>query len=132
MACFIREFDSPTTSMAVGTTGWFGGRPEIRPVLRVFSTTVERGAVPVTITLGDASETMTVPDPLTRFDPAALVRPDLPRHCLPQRLRSRLRCRVRFARPRVQILAQCDGQQAIERNAGFGGVAPPAFGQGVR
>ena len=76
LACFVREFDSPTTSMAVGTTGWFGGRPEIRPVLRVFSTTVERGAVPVTITLGDASETMTVPDPALRFDPAALVRPE--------------------------------------------------------
>lgn len=76
MACFIREFDSPTTSMAVGTTGWFGGRPEVRPVLRVFSTTTERGAVPVTISIGDASETMTVPDPATRFDPAALVRPE--------------------------------------------------------
>ena len=76
LACFVREFDSPTTSMAVGTTGWFGGRPEVRPVLRVFSTTVERGAVPVTITLGDARETMTVPDPALRFDPAALVRPE--------------------------------------------------------
>ncbi len=76
LACFIREFDSPTTSMSVGTTGWFGGRPEVRPVLRVFSTTVERDVVPVTITLGDACETMTVPDPALRFDPAALVRPE--------------------------------------------------------
>ena len=76
LACFVREFDSPTTSMAVGTTGWFGGRPEIRPVLRVFSTTVERGAVSVTITLGDVRETMTVPDPAVRFDPATLVRPE--------------------------------------------------------
>jgi hypothetical protein len=76
LACFIREFDSPTTSMSVGTTGWFGGRPEVRPVLRVFSTTVERGVVPVTVTLGDARETMTVPDPAARFDSAALVRPE--------------------------------------------------------
>ena len=75
MACFMREFDSPTTSMAVGTTGWFGGRPEVRPVLRVFSTTVERGVVPVTITMGEHCETVTVPDPSARFDPAALVRP---------------------------------------------------------
>jgi hypothetical protein len=76
MACFIREFDSPTTSMAVGTTGWFGGRPEVRPVLRVFSTTIERGAVPVTITIGHDRETMTVPDPSARFDPAGLARPE--------------------------------------------------------
>ena len=76
LACFVREFDSPTTSMAVGTTGWFGGRPEIRPVLRVFSTTIERDAVPMTITIGDAQETLTVPDPAVRFDPAALVRPE--------------------------------------------------------
>ena len=28
----MREFQSPTTSMSVGTTGWFGGAPSITPV----------------------------------------------------------------------------------------------------
>jgi len=32
----LRELDSPTTSMSVGTTGWFGGRPAPGPVVRVF------------------------------------------------------------------------------------------------
>ena len=72
---FIREFDSPTTSMSVGSTGWFGGRPEVRPVLRVFSTTLERESVPVTVTLGEQSETLVIAAPPVRFDPAALVRP---------------------------------------------------------
>lgn len=73
--CFIREFDSPTTSMSVGSTGWFGGRPEVRPVLRVFSTTLERAGVPVTICLDGQQETLVVGEPPARFDPAALVRP---------------------------------------------------------
>jgi len=72
---FIRDFDSPTTSMSVGSTGWFGGRPEVRPVLRVFSTTLERESVPVTVTLGEQSETLVIAAPPVRFDPAALVRP---------------------------------------------------------
>ena len=72
---FVREFDSPTTSMSVGSTGWFGGRPEVRPVLRVFSTTLERESVPVTVTLGDLRETLVEDAPRVRFDPAALVRP---------------------------------------------------------
>lgn len=72
---FIREFDSPTTSMSVGTAGWFGGRPEVRPVLRVFSTTLERDSVPATVTVGEASETVVVPAPTVRFSADALDRP---------------------------------------------------------
>jgi hypothetical protein len=60
-ALFLREFDSPTTSMAVGTTGWFGARSQAGPVMRVFSTTVARETLPVTITLGDQVEVLTVP-----------------------------------------------------------------------
>ncbi|MCK9542342.1 MAG: DUF1446 domain-containing protein [Novosphingobium sp.] len=72
---FLREFDSPTTSMAVGTTGWFGGRAEVKPVMRVFSCTMEAGELPVTVTLGDRSETNTWLDGDERFDPAMIVRP---------------------------------------------------------
>ena len=71
---FLREFDSPTTSMAVGTTGWFGARGQVTPVMRVFSCLIEREAVPVTVTL-DATEAVATPAPPTRFDPAMIVRP---------------------------------------------------------
>ena len=72
---FLREFDSPTTSMAVGTTGWFGGRAEVKPVMRVFSATIPRDAVTVTVKFEGAEYPASdaVPDKL--FDPAAIVRP---------------------------------------------------------
>ena len=50
---FLREFDSPTTSMSVGTAGWFGSRAEVRPVMRVWSTTIALDDVPLTISLSD-------------------------------------------------------------------------------
>jgi hypothetical protein len=46
-----REFASPTTSMSVGTTGWFGGQPTISPVSRVFSLLRPREDFPVSIDL---------------------------------------------------------------------------------
>ncbi|MET0250036.1 MAG: acyclic terpene utilization AtuA family protein [Sphingobium sp.] len=72
---FLREFDSPTTSMAVGTTGWFGGRGQVTPVMRVFSTTIEREAVPARITLNDREETVAAPPPPQRFELASVHRP---------------------------------------------------------
>lgn len=71
---FLREFDSPTTSMAVGTAGWFGGRSQVTPVMRVFSCLIERDTVPVTVTLG-ATEVIATPAPPIAFDPAMIVRP---------------------------------------------------------
>lgn len=76
-AVFLREFDAPTTSMSVGTTGWFGGRGQVTPVYRVFSTRIARALVPVSITLGAHRETIVVPPPPTCFDPAAIVRPQI-------------------------------------------------------
>jgi hypothetical protein len=64
---FLREIDSPITSMAVGSTGWFGARPQAQPVMRVFSTTVAREDVPATVTLGDRTETVTPPAPARAF-----------------------------------------------------------------
>ncbi|NML93739.1 acyclic terpene utilization AtuA family protein [Novosphingobium olei] len=72
---FLREFDSPTTSMSVGTAGWFGARAQVTPVFRVFSVAIARDAVPVTITLGDAQETLTEPVPASVFDASAIERP---------------------------------------------------------
>ncbi len=74
-APFLREFDSPTTSMAVGTAGWFGARPQVTPVYRVFSVTIPVEEVPVTVTLGDASDTRTYVGGAGRFDPAAVIAP---------------------------------------------------------
>ncbi len=45
----LREIESPATSMSVGTTGWFGARPAIAPVMRVFSTMIARDSVPARI-----------------------------------------------------------------------------------
>ncbi|MDB5583898.1 MAG: terpene utilization protein AtuA [Bradyrhizobium sp.] len=76
-AVFLREFDAPTTSMSVGTTGWFGGRGQVTPVYRVFSTTMARALVPVSITLGAQRETIIVQPPATCFDPATIARPEI-------------------------------------------------------
>ena len=72
---FLREFDSPTTSMSVGTAGWFGSRAEVRPVMRVWSTTIALDDVPLTISLGETSESMTVKAPARVFAPEMIVRP---------------------------------------------------------
>lgn len=72
---FMREFDSPTTSMSVGTTGWFGGRPAVSPVARVFSFLIDRAQVHARVSLDgrtiDAQEGASA----LPFDPARLVRP---------------------------------------------------------
>ena len=75
---FLREFDSPTTSMAVGTTGWFGGRAQVSPVMRVFSTTLPREAVLASVTLGEQKVIVVAPAPTAPFDGLAIVRPALP------------------------------------------------------
>lgn len=75
---FLREFDSPTTSMSVGTAGWFGARAQVTPVFRVFSVAIARDAVPATITLGDKVETLTEPVPPKVFNPAEIERPTPP------------------------------------------------------
>ncbi|MCW1382726.1 DUF1446 domain-containing protein [Novosphingobium sp. KCTC 2891] len=75
---FLREFDSPTTSMSVGTAGWFGARAQVTSVSRVFSVAIPRDQVPATITLGSKVETITEPVPAKVFDPAAIVRPAAP------------------------------------------------------
>lgn len=78
LKCFMREFDSPTTSMSVGTTGWFGSRPQIAPVMRVFSTVIDRTDLPVTVELDGETVAVTTPAPSTPFNLDAVPRPDAP------------------------------------------------------
>jgi hypothetical protein len=73
-----REFQSPTTSMSVGTTGWFGGAPTITPVARVFSVFVPREEVPATVTLDGRSTKVSPPAVAEPFTPEMLVRPEPP------------------------------------------------------
>jgi Acyclic terpene utilisation family protein AtuA len=73
-----REFASPTTSMSVGSTGWFGGEPTITPVARVFSVLIPRQEVPAIISLGDMRIEIVAEPPPVAFDPAMVARPDEP------------------------------------------------------
>lgn len=73
-----REWDSPTTSLAVGTTGWFGARAQAVPVMRVFSTTVPREHIGVTVHMDGRDEDVAVPPPERVFDPDAVDRPAPP------------------------------------------------------
>jgi hypothetical protein len=75
MDIFLREFDSPTTSMSVGTTGWFGGRPAISPVARVFSFLIDRADVHPKISIGDRTIAVQEGASSAPFDPNRLVRP---------------------------------------------------------
>lgn len=73
----MREFDSPTTSMSVGSTGWFGARPTISPVSQVFSFLVDGSSVSATVSLGDETIAVANPAPSTPFEDAMIVRSDV-------------------------------------------------------
>lgn len=73
-----REFQSPTTSMSVGTTGWFGGAPTVSPVSRVFSVLVPRGQVPATVDLAGTRTVVETTAPATVFEAGMVVRPGGP------------------------------------------------------
>ncbi|WBH17529.1 acyclic terpene utilization AtuA family protein [Sphingomonas radiodurans] len=75
LAIMMREFDSPTTSMSVGSTGWFGARPTISPVAQVFSFLVDGGSVTGEVSLRGDTVTVANPAPATPFDPAMIERP---------------------------------------------------------
>ena len=77
LGLLMREFDSPTTSMSVGSTGWFGARPTISPVAQVFSILVPGSEVTARVSLGGETFTVASPAPAAPFDPAAVVRPPI-------------------------------------------------------
>lgn len=74
----MREFASPTTSMSVGSTGWFGGQPTISPVSRVFSVLIPRQDVPVVVDLGGERIEASAEAPAATFDPEQVERPKSP------------------------------------------------------
>ena len=75
LGIMMREFDSPTTSMSVGSTGWFGARPTISPVSQVFSFLVDGGSVSAQVSLGSETIAVANPAPSTPFDETMIVRP---------------------------------------------------------
>jgi hypothetical protein len=75
LGIMMREFDSPTTSMSVGSTGWFGARPTISPVAQVFSFLIPGAEVTATVSLDGESEEVPSPAPAMPHDPATVVRP---------------------------------------------------------
>ena len=74
----MREFASPTTSMSVGSTGWFGGQPTISPVSRVFSILIPREEVPARVDVGGDCLTVTAERPAAPFTPEMIERPATP------------------------------------------------------
>jgi hypothetical protein len=78
LGLMMREFASPTTSMSVGSTGWFGGAPTITPVCRVFSILLPREEVPAKVDVDGKTLTVEAERPPRAYDPAATVRPPVP------------------------------------------------------
>jgi hypothetical protein len=83
LGLLAREFASPTTSMSVGSTGWFGGAPTITPVARVYSVLLPRTEVPAVVTLGETRMEVVAEPPPAPFDPDAVVRPQAPEAPVP-------------------------------------------------
>ena len=75
LGIMMREFDSPTTSMSVGSTGWFGARPTITPVAQVFSILLPGDEVTAEVSLGEEVLPVASPAPMTPFDPGMIERP---------------------------------------------------------
>ena len=78
LGLLAREFASPTTSMSVGSTGWFGGAPTITPVARVFSVLLPREELTASIDLDGQRREVKAGPPPSPHDPASVVRPPVP------------------------------------------------------
>jgi hypothetical protein len=77
MEVFLREIDSPTTSMSPGSTGWFAGRPTVSPVIRVYSCLIDRTTLSPRVDLAGQSFEVAVIEPVRRFTPDQIERPDV-------------------------------------------------------
>lgn len=75
LGLMMREFASPTTSMSVGSTGWFGGQPTISPVSRVFSILIPREDAPAHVDLGGERIEVKTARPEAPFSPQMVERP---------------------------------------------------------
>ncbi|QUD88008.1 acyclic terpene utilization AtuA family protein [Phenylobacterium montanum] len=84
LGIMAREFDSPTTSMSVGSTGWFGGRPTISPVARVFSGLLPGEEAPAQVSIGADEFAVASPAPVEPFTQAMIDRPPSPQEPTPE------------------------------------------------
>lgn len=75
LGLMMREFASPTTSMSVGSTGWFGGAPTITPVARVFSVLTPRAEVVAKVEIGGREIEVGSQTPARPFAPDQIARP---------------------------------------------------------
>jgi hypothetical protein len=80
MEVFMREIDSPTTSMSPGSTGWFAGRPTISPVIRVYSCIIDRSKATPRVDLDGKTFSVAVTEPAKRFSPDQIERPVVADH----------------------------------------------------
>ena len=71
---FARELHAPMTSMMVGNTGWFGGRPRSSPIVRLFSFAIDKAGLPVTVDLDGATHDVVI-NLSGGFDLDAIPRP---------------------------------------------------------
>lgn len=60
LVIFSGEIAPAATGMTPGITGYFGGRPKVSPVIRLFSTRINKSDVPVTIDLGAGAEPVAI------------------------------------------------------------------------
>ena len=73
---FAREVYAPVTSMSPGSTGWLGGRPEVTPVVRLFSFLIPKDELQATVSLGGETQAVKVRT-AGEFDPATITRPPI-------------------------------------------------------
>lgn len=60
LVVFSGEIAPAATGMTPGITGYFGGRPKVSPVIRLFSTRIAKEDVPVTVDFGNGQQTVAI------------------------------------------------------------------------
>ncbi|MDD9893282.1 MAG: DUF1446 domain-containing protein [Gammaproteobacteria bacterium] len=60
LVIFSGEIAPAATGMTPGITGYFGGRPKVSPVIRLFSTRIAKADVPVTVDLGEGKQDIAI------------------------------------------------------------------------
>ncbi|MES1924697.1 hypothetical protein T31B1_05200 [Salinisphaera sp. T31B1] len=61
LALFTRELAQAATGMAPGVTGFFGGRPRVSPVIRLYSAFVPKHAAPLAIDVAGRTHAVVLP-----------------------------------------------------------------------
>lgn len=74
---FAREINSPMTSMSPGATGWFGGKPAVTPVVKLFSFAWPKAEVTPVVGTAAGTETFKVPVE-GGFETATITKPATP------------------------------------------------------